>query len=245
MPATRDAKAPTSRRPRVLLLALGIGLVLTMLGTMRPACANMRQCASHSLSVKDLVAVRTAAMRALRGLAPLDPTVGGACRNPTSADAWLESTRHQRPDGIREWWALRCNREADLWSCEATHEREFDLEVTTVAGEKRAVVRLDPQTDVELARTNVEQVVRALTVQSPKALAEGCVAAMTGPVTPDPSRIPAGTVPVPQPLGASVAADGAVEVYLGAGDLFQYRVQPDVARTGVSEVCWHGMIVVT
>jgi hypothetical protein len=42
-----------------------------------------------------------------------------------------------------------------------------------------------------------------------------------------------------------VAADGAVEVYLGAGDLFQYRVQPDVARTGVSQVCWHGMIVVT
>ncbi len=122
------------QRAIVALLHLSLYMAtLLILFNPAPANAGMLRCASHHLASdeRDEVLVRARRSVPANGRSLI---LKSACWNPDFAIAWLRTPTEVDLDGVRWWWAVRCDRKMRVWSCdEVTRERRIEVSITDTA----------------------------------------------------------------------------------------------------------------
>ena len=248
---TATAAAPDrSRRARGLAPALwAAAALIACTGPATPAAAAMRLCSLHSLTVRDYVGARDAAVRAVRGIGPLASKLPEVCRNPTNASAGFETTPRVTPDGVREWWTLRCNRGTGEWSCEAPYrQRTFPLAVPLAGSTVQTVVQLAQASDLDLARVLIPLALRAVSLDP--SIAEepstrgGCrVLPVDASATAEASAW-AATLASGPPLQVSVWDENGIELdFKNAMVLVEFK--PQGAPPEQQQACLSDVVVVT
>ena len=218
-------------------------LILAALALPDRAVAGVRRCATHALTARDLAGAHTAATRALKQLAPLDPAIGFYCRNPMDAWGNFESIRRTTTDGVLQWWAVSCRRETLAWTCDSPElQREFSLDVPMATHIVKAVVRLSSKSDLELARTLVP---RALRLVATGVLGSHACA----PVLPELPTTAAGLeladrLAAQSPLRLDVWDGNGIELDIGANAPVLLEFKPLRAPPDQQQVCMDDIVIV-
>ena len=240
------SRATGQRGGGALTVAL-IGAVVLGLTAPRRAGAQQLICASHVLTVRDLVAARVRAARALKKHLPMAATVGEVCRNPMRARASFESVRAVDADGVTRWWDVLCTRDTGAWTCEAPQrQREFGFDATIAGKVRRVLVGLAPDYDADegVARSAATLLIRALPQLGVIEWKDGCA-----PLPEDSAGAGQGTVapdrfPSEDPIWATVERDAVVMLSYGNA-LLELRLGAADAAAGRPRVCWSWPIYVT
>jgi len=105
-------------------------LVLGFLTAGVPAVthAGMLECASHSISARDLASA-TAVARRVAGSSRLARSGRRVCMNPDRGRVWYEAVPEPQPDGSIVQPHILCTRERGPWGCEVLKDRTADIDV--------------------------------------------------------------------------------------------------------------------
>ena len=211
---------------RILMLVL-----LAIIGVPDSGVAGMRQCASHALNREDAAAAEAAARAGLPR--SVRPFIAGACWNPGSATAFIETRKSTQGDGVKEWWELECGREESFaWHCDPAefHQR---IRLPLSIGDQARVMDLSFSKDISLERAR-ELAMRAISIYEDRTVElRDCA---TGDVMDlrQGSRLPTGL----QPIRVTVNRENGTEsAYLNDVDL-SFDVPP-IGNDGPGQVsCW-------
>jgi len=141
-----------------LLLFLSLGLALAVCAPR--AHAGMYICKSAYTDSDDRQQLHAAMQRVF----PLGVQLEGIpdiCRNKRSARAWLDTWAHPRPDGVTEWWTVRCERESRNWICDPPVHNQLIWVYANVGGiVRRLEVTFDDATRLAQARRVAVQAIQ-------------------------------------------------------------------------------------
>lgn len=135
--AARRWNCPVGDGVRWVAVFLSAALVTATTAPPMPAAAQMLRCAGHSLSRQDIISAETAARPALPSSVHLVAT--GACWNHNSALVWFETSKVLTPEGVKQWWAERCQRDQSTWKCDAPEFKQAILVTLPFSDETRRV----------------------------------------------------------------------------------------------------------
>lgn len=218
--------------------AVAVGVVSLAIPAM--AAAAEYRCASHSLNQQDTTRVVAIARAALPSSHIL---LTAACWNPDFARADFETRQKLTREGVHQWQAISCRRNASTWTCDPAEFKQFIALKLPIGGRSHSVeLRFDQETSLKRAR----------------ALASRALSIYTDPA----SRLPhcgssseSGTSPLPQhrqdkranpsePWHVSVRRDGLLDsVVLDDVELYlSFPVGGDPAS--VLLTCWSDVVVV-
>jgi hypothetical protein len=133
--------------------AVVILLLSVIVGVSGKASAALLKCAGHSLNREDAskaeAVARPALPRSVRSF------VSGACWNPTTSYAWIETRKSETSDGVKQWWEVLCPREGQVaWHCDPAEFKQL-ITLPVSAGDGSRVMELSFDKDIPLAKYGI------------------------------------------------------------------------------------------
>jgi hypothetical protein len=211
-----------------------------------PANAGIRICKYNYTGSNDRQRLRTAMQQVL----PAGVSVEGFpsfCRNPGSADAWLETTPRLRADHAVEWWYVSCERRRALeWTCKPSEHRQLIWVYAEVGGLlRRLEVSFDEATGLERARTLSAQAMRIIQDPSSNPLS-ACGSPLDAQNRSEWEKVQRQSALKPQDNAVELSVEsldnGAVDV--STNDQLTIRFTDGSAGSLSRGVCWTEWIVV-